>query len=599
MKRADVAIKDTWDLKIMYENEQQVNEDLQKIVELTAEFVKYRNLPLTLENFYQSLEAYFQIERLEDKILTYSRLKLDVKLSDSKNQKFKNMLATKITDNNLELSFYWPMVTEKTEFLESAHKSPLFAKYQYLIEGLIKEKQYILSEKEEKIMMNASKLRQAPSNIFSTLVDIDFKFEDVVLTDGTTKALTAGSYSSFLYNPDQAVRKDAFLKLVKPYEQFNQTLAQIYLSEINRDLFTIRSRGYESTRQAALSQNDVEEKIYDNLLEVINDNLEINHDYLKLRKAKLKLEQLHIYDVYVPLVDDESFEFSYEESQTIILEALKPLGEEYLMVVKKAFQERWIDVYETEDKRSGAYSGGCFDSPPYILMNYTNTINDLFTLIHELGHSVHSYYARKANEYHASDYRIFVAEIASTVNEILLTKYLLKTLKEPAQINFVLNYYLEQFRTTVLRQTMFAEFEYQTHFSIEQNKMLSAEDLNDLYLNLNKRYFGDAVEIDEQIKYEWSRIPHMYYNYYVYQYATSFCVAVDIAEKILEDETMIKKYLEMLKAGGRISPLSTVEIVGIDLRQKAPLENAMKEFRNILEQFAQGIEHDWNKKFNV
>ena len=388
----------------------------------------------------------------------------------------------------------------------------------------------------------------------------------------------------FLESADPRVRRDAFKAVYETYGKFRNTFSSTLSGNVKKDNFYARVRNYSSARAAALSDNNIPESVYDNLVSTINEHLPLLHRYVKLRKKVLGLDELHMYDLYTPLVKDVKMEISYEEAKDMILKGLAPLGEEYVGILKEGFENRWVDVHENKGKRSGAYSSGAYGTNPYVLMNWQNNINNLFTLAHEFGHSVHSYYTRKTQPYPYGNYSIFVAEVASTTNESLLNDYLLNTIEDEQKRIYLLNHYLEGFRGTVFRQTMFAEFEHLIHQKAQNNEALTAESLTNDYYELNKKYYGtEDIIVDEEIGLEWSRIPHFYYNYYVYQYATGFSAAAALSKGILtEGDPAVERYIGFLKAGSSDYPIEVLKKAGVDMTSKKPVEDALKVFEEKL-----------------
>lgn len=582
--------KYNWDLSSLYSDQELIFQDIDLAEKLAHEFTaKYKNIELTKEHLKLSLDDYFTITRTLDKPMTYAHHKLDESTSNQDSIRLEASVKTKVLEIYSSLSFYMPMLTSQIELINHSITDNDFRLYKQVLTEISNSGKYTLDERSEKLLADASESLSQPSKIYEVLTNADLKFSDVEDSSGSSRPMSHGLYGAYLMDNDRTLRANAFKEMLGKFSSINLTLATTYTGQITKDMYMVKSRGYESTRQRALFGNNIDEIIYDNLLNVVNENISVNHDYVAMRKKLLDFEEMHLYDMYVPLIASSNREYTYEQACELILAAFKPLGEEYIAIVKQAIDERWIDVYEQEGKRSGAYSGGCYDSKPFILLNYTNTLNDVYTLAHEIGHSIHSYLANNAQAYHNSRYVIFVAEIASTLNELLLTDYLYENASNDEQAASILNYKLEQYRTTVIRQTMFAEFEYQSKSKFEAGTKLASSDLNEMYYQLNKTYFGDAVILDQEIQYEWSRIPHFYYNYYVYQYATSFCYAVDIFSRIKADNSFSSKYLEFLAIGGSNDAISSLATIDIDARSKVPYEAAFADFKLTLDKFKQTI----------
>lgn len=582
--------KYNWDLSSLYNNEELIFLDIESAKKLAHDFnANYKNIQITDEHLKLSLDDYFKIARILDRPMTYAHHKLDESTLNQDSVRLEASVKTQVLEIYSELSFYMPKLVESVEVINGCIEKPEFANYKQVLLEISKSGKYTLDARSEKLLADASESLSQASKIYEVLTNADLKFDDIKDSNNELKPMSHGLYSAYLMGIDRVLRANAFKEMLGKFASLNNTLATTYSGQITKDMFSVKSRGYLSTRQRALFSNNIDEVIYDNLVDVVNDNIATNHEYIKMRKQMLGFADLHLYDMYVPLINDVKNEYPFEQGCELIINALAPLGTEYVALVKKAIDERWIDVYEREGKRSGAYSGGCYDSKPFILLNYTNTLNDVYTLAHEVGHSIHSYLANHKQEYQNSRYVIFIAEIASTLNELLLTEYLYNTATDDNMRASILNYKLEQYRTTVIRQTMFAEFEYASKHKFETGTKLAASDLNQMYYELNQTYFGNDIVIDEEIQYEWSRIPHFYYNYYVYQYATSFCYSVDIFKRIKADSSFSNKYLEFLSIGGNDDAISSLATIDIDARSKEPYQAAFDDFKDTLEKFKQTI----------
>lgn len=575
-----------WNLSSMYDNVELIFTDIEKANQLAQDFAsKYETIEITKEHLKLSLDDYFTITRLLDKPYTYAHHKLDENTTVDESVRLEAEVKTKVLEIYSKLSFYMPKLVGSEAIIINALDNNDYPEYTQVLTEIKTNGKYTLDSTSEKLLSDASESLSQASKIYEVLTNADLKFDDILDSEGSSRPMSHGLYSSYLMGTDRVLRENAFKEMLGQFSKLNNTLTATYTGQITKDIFSVKSRGYESTRQRALVGNNIDEVIYDNLLDIVNENISINHEYIKARKELLGLDELHLYDMYAPLVADSNKEYSYEQAKELIREAFKPLGSEYLSIVQRAFDESWIDVDERVGKRSGAYSGGCYDSYPFILLNYTYTLNDVYTLAHEVGHSIHTYLANNKQAYHNSSYVIFVAEIASTLNELLLTDYLLEVAESDSERAAILNYKLEQYRTTVIRQAMFADFEYTSKSKFENGKKLASSDLNSMYLDLNHRYFGESVVIDEEIQYEWSRIPHFYYNYYVYQYATSFCYSVDIFRRIKEDNSFATKFLEFLSIGGSMGAIESLATIDINARSKEPYQAAFDDFKETLEQF--------------
>lgn len=586
MKRVEQKVQNTWDLTKIYLTEQDLKKDITK-AKIIVEKLELEKGTLfeSINKFEQNINKIFEYEYLIEKAYTYAHHLLDQDIQNITSQKLLNYVEGQYLQNSQKLDFLVPEFMQNEQEISIYLQADKFIKYRKYFNNLFRFNKYTLSSKEERILALSANLTSLPYKAYTSLTDSEFEYENIKVGEATYP-LTAGSYNVYLTNENKEIREQAFNNLYEPYKKHNNTLAILLNGQIHSTLFNTKARNYETNIQSALFSTAINQEVYQNLITVINENININHEYVALRKEILQTKELHMYDLYVPLLSEYDQEITYKQAQETILSALQPLGEDYLSTLQEAFSNRWIDLYENEGKRSGAYSGGAYQTMPYILMNYTNKINDLYTLIHELGHSLHTNYSNQEQDFFNAHYKIFIAEVASTVNELLLTKYLLKTSDSQAEKAYILNYLLEQFRTTVIRQTMFAEFEKDIHQTVEQNDAITSEELNDKYYELNKTYFGENIVIDENIKYEWSRIPHFYYNFYVYQYATSFCAAIQIANRIFaKDQEFTNKYIEFLKLGNSVYPLDALKTLGIDLSQKAVIKEAMIEYQKTLKEF--------------
>ena len=484
-------------------------------------------------------------------------------------------------------SFFTPELLEApSEKIEKfIDEEPGLKQYRFLLESTLREKEHILSAAEENILAQMSEITGATSDVFKMLNNADLTFGEVKDEDGDSVPLTHGNYITFMESHDRNLRKAAFTNMYEAYKKLINTLAVNYNYNTKTDVVSARIRKYGSSLEAALSGGNIPLEVYHNLIAQVRENLPAVHKYMELRKKALGVEKLQMYDVYVPLVKLPKKKISFDQAVEMMAEGLAPLGEEYIAQVRKGIKAGWIDVYENQGKTSGAYSFGSYDSMPYILLNYTDSLKDVFTIVHEMGHSMHSYYTRKTQPFTYGDHSIFTAEVASTVNESLLIKHLLTTEKDEEMRKYLLNYYIEEFRTTLFRQTMFAEFELKAHEEIENGGVLTAEWLNETYGKLNSDYFGPAMEKDDYIQYEWSRIPHFYRGFYVYQYATGYSAATAISAKILKEGDKARdNYIEFLKSGSSNYPVELLKIAGVDMASPEPVRMAMETFKNLVDE---------------
>lgn len=585
MKRNEQEIQNTWNLEKMYD-ESNIDKDILLLKKDVEELVKYKNIDFNENNIVNILKEYFAFMIKIENIYVYFSHLQDVDFSNNENIAKFNRVKAEYNEMDVALSFIIPKISScSNEVLNKILENNEVKEYHKTIRNIIVNKKRYLSEKEEKIISSYGYSSGVAYQVFSSFTNSDLKFPDVV-DNGEIKVLTEGTYSNFIRENNREVRKQAFTNLFTTYSNFNQTLATTLINKLKESYVTMKIREYDTTLQQSLEPKQIDEKIYYNLIETIEKNIHVNYEYINLRKKELGYSELHLYDMYVSMVSDVDKKYSFDQAKSLILNAFSSFDDEYLKVLKQAFDNRWIDIYENEGKRTGAYSGGSYLSDSYILMNYHDELNDVFTLAHELGHSMHSHFANENNPYQNANYKIFIAEIASTVNELLLINHLLKKESDSSMRKYLYNYLLEQFRTTMIRQSMFARFELEIYKLVEENKPISAAVLNDLYYEINKKYFGENVELDELIKYEYLRIPHFYYDYYVYQYATSFSVSLNIVKRIInKEENIVKKYLDFLKLGDSLFPLEALKVIDIDLNDSTIFEQAMLEYQDIIKKY--------------
>ena len=585
--RASIEDKFKWDIDNMYKTPESIKEDIKKIDMFISELKSYKGkLADSKENLYKVLSDSENASRILQNLYVYTHMKQHEDTRKNENQANATKTEMLSTELAMATSYMVPEIIAMDENkLQEYLKDDKLSFYKKYIDEILREKPHTLTEKEEEILAAASDLSGVAENVYEMFSFADLKFPEIKGEDGENIRITHGNYSSLLKSKDARVRKDAFEAVYSTYDEYKNTFASTLYGGIKSEIFYAKMRNYKSAIESSLFQDDISVDVYNNLIDAVDESLDALNKYIDIRKKYLNLEKMHMYDLYVPITSNFDMKITYEQAQEIILKALKPLGEEYLSIVKRAFSERWIDVYENEGKQGGAYSWGSYDSSPYILMSYKDDLNSLFTLIHELGHSMHSYYSRTNQEYLYSSYKIFVAEVASTLNELLLVHYLLENSTSKDEKIYLLNYYLEQFRTTVYRQTMFAEFEKITHERVEAKEPLTAKEFTDIYYKLNEKYYGKSCVVDEQIGLEWARIPHFYSNFYVYKYATGFSAASALSEKILnEGESAVEKYLNFLKSGGSEYPLNQLRAAGIDMEKKESIEKALGVFKELVEE---------------
>ena len=587
MERSTIENKFKWTIDEMYPNEESIEKDIQKVKELIEEVKKYKGiLADSEENLFKALNISEETSRILQNLYVYTHMKSHEDTRINKNQGNATKTDMLSTELSMATSYMVPeIIAMDSEKLENYLKTEKLSHYKKYVDDILRLKPHTLNEREEELLAAVADLSGVPENVYDKLSFADLQFPEIEDENGEKVRVTHSNFSLFLKSKDARVRKDAFEAMYGVYGQYKNTFASTLYGGIKSEIFYAKTRKYESALQGSLFQDNVSVNVYNNLIDAVHENLDTLNDYIDLKKKFLGLDKINMYDLYVPLTENFDMEISYEKAQEIILEALKPLGEEYLENVKKAFAEGWIDVYGNEGKQGGAYSWGSYDSKSYILMSYKDDLNSLFTLIHEMGHSMHSFYSKNNQPYLYSGYKIFVAEVASTLNELLLINYLLKNAESKEERVYLLNYYLEQFRTTVYRQTMFAEFEKICHGKVEEGEPLTAEDFNNIYYDLNKKYYGESCEVNEEIALEWARIPHFYSNFYVYKYATGFSAASALSKQILEEgESAVSRYKEFLKSGGSEFPLDQLRKAGIDMEKKESVDEALHVFKDLVKQ---------------
>ena len=591
-KREELPENLTWDLTKIFSSDQEFDE---KYLELSEELKQSEKHKGTLDQgasqFLNAIEFVLRVYRQTEVIYVYAHLKNDQDTGNTDYQALYARASSLFSKVSEAVSWFEPEILQLSDdqIWQYFKEEPKLEVYRHYIQQIVDNRAHVLSAEQESLLAGAGEIFDASSDTFAVLNNADLVFPTIEGENSEIVQLSHGVYGQLLESTDRRVREAAFKGLYSVYEQFRNTFASTLGTHIKGHNFKAKVRNYSSAREASLSNNHIPESVYDTLVDVVNKHLPLLHRYMELRKRLLEVEKLHMYDLYTPVLGEAPITFTYEEAKEKALEALKPMGEEYMAIVEKAFSERWIDVVENKGKRSGAYSSGSYDTNPYILLNWHDTLDQLFTLVHEMGHSVHSYFTRSNQPYVYGDYSIFLAEIASTTNENILTEYLLETEKDPRVRAYVLNHYLDGFKGTVFRQTQFAEFEHFMHTEDEKGVPLTSEYLSDSYGKLNAKYYGPAVEEDPEIKFEWSRIPHFYYNYYVFQYSTGFSAASALAKKILNQEPeALENYLAYLKAGNSDYPVEVMKKAGVDMTQAAYIEDAMSMFEqrlNELEEF--------------
>jgi len=593
LTRDQVNVEDTWNLKDMYSSDSDWEEDIKVILGKTEELVKFEGRVCeSADTLLQVLElSAFISEKLEFAYNYAARLFDEDQgntLHQSMNQKIFSIMAKISSD----VSFIDPeiLACDESKLEEFYNKEPKLDLYKKQIKEVQRLKAHTLSAEMEKVVAMTAEMSNTASEVYEAFTNVDMKFPTIKDEDGEEVELTHGRLVPFLMSANRRVREDAFKAYYDTMKDYINTLASSYSGEVKQRVFHSRVRGYSSNLEAAVDANNVSPEVYENLVKTVNANLDKLHAYVSLRKKCLGVDELHMYDIYTPMISDVAKKVTYKEAQETICKALAVLGDDYVELLKEGFANRWIDVYENKGKQGGAYSATAYGCHPYMLLNYNDTFDDMFTTAHEMGHSMHSHYSNSAQPYIYSNYKIFVAEVASTCNEILLLEYLLKNCTDKKERAYLLNHYLDSFKGTVYRQTQFAEFEKITNEMVENGDSLNAENLSTIYKDINERYYGPDMISDPEIAYEWARIPHFYYNFYVYQYATSFCAAVAIAEMILtEGEPAVARYKKFLSSGCTDAPVELLKIAGVDLTTPAPIEAALAKMGEIVKELEELI----------
>lgn len=586
-KREEVPSHLKWKLEDIFPNDQSWEEAFNKVGELSNHIKEFSGrLHQSPEILADCLKVYEELELTNERVYVYARMRRD----ENNNNPIYQGLTDRASSLNIQAmsatSFLTPEILSlPDETLDSFMKHPALLPYEFYLSEIRRQKEHILSAAEEKIIAQAGELGQAPMTIFGMLNNADISFPFIKDEQGNEVQLTHGRYIQFMESQDRRVRKDAFNAMYSTYTKQKNTLAAILNASVKKDVFYSRVRRYPSALASSLDNNNIPVDVYTNLIQAVRDQLPSMHRYVALRKKLLGVDELHMYDLYTPMVQDVNFKVEYEEAKEVVRKGLAVLGEDYQKVLERSYEEGWIDVVENEGKTNGAYSWGAYGTHPYVLLNYQNNVNNLFTLAHEMGHAMHSYYSDLNQPYLYAQYKIFVAEVASTVNESLVMDYMLKTTTDPKKRMYLVNYYLEQFRGTIYRQTMFAEFEKIIHEKVEKGEPLTADILCEIYKDLNVDYYGPDMVIDDDIKMEWARIPHFYTSFYVYQYATGFSAATALSQQMLnEGKPAVDRYLNFLKSGGSDYPISLLQKAGVDMMTPEPVTAALQVFAKLLDE---------------
>ncbi|WP_068470322.1 oligoendopeptidase F [Candidatus Protochlamydia phocaeensis] len=595
--REEVPVEDRWNVEALYPNQEEWEKAFQSFASQAQQPLKWPALQAFQGTLHESpekvklaLELMMSIDRELSKLYTYAHLRHDEDIANPVFKKSYEQILALAHAFAQETAWFQPEILKlPDETLESYLASPYLTAYRFYLERIIRVKKHTLSPENEKLLALAGQALQTSYKTFSSLNDADFKFGSVLNSEGEEKPLSHATYSLYIRDQDRQLRKNAFENYHKHYSDFENTLCELLTGQVQNHIFQARARHYSSCLEAALFPKNINTAVYHALIQAVNEQISVLHRYMQLRKRILKLDELHLYDVYVPLTSAIDIRLPYQEAEDLVIESVVPLGEEYQSFLRQGLKDhRWVDRYENRNKRSGAYSSGCYDSMPYILMNYKDLLRDVFTLAHEAGHSMHSLYSRRSQPYHYSDYPIFLAEVASTFNEDLLIRLLMQKCTDPIEKIFLLNQKIEDIRGTLFRQTMFAEFELFVHQQSEENVPLTPQFLKQAYRELNRKYFGPSVVIDQEIDIEWARIPHFYYNFYVFQYATGISAALALSEKVVSGKEEDRDaYLNFLKGGSSQYPIDMLKKAGIDMESPEPVKSAIRKFDELLGELEQ------------
>jgi oligoendopeptidase F len=587
-KRSEIAAESKWNLELMYESIDAWEQDFKKVEELYPKLAAYQGrLGESSETLLEALRLQDELESKFEDVYTFANMRYHEDTADAKFQGLSDRASVLANHAFGATSFMRPEILSLSQeqldqFLTENEDLRL---YKIALEQLMREKEHILSPAEEELLARMGDLAQSSGTVFSMLTNADLKFDTVEDSEGNPHEVSEGRYGVLMQSKDRVLRERAFKRLLGTYGDYRNTLSATYSSNVKKGVFYAQARKYNSVLEMSLHPDNVPVDVYDNLIKTVRENFDTMHRYVDLRKKVLGVDELHYYDLFTSIVDDVEVPMTYEKGKQMALESLAPLGEEYVQTLQRSFDERWIDVYPNVGKRGGAYSWGTYTSHPYMLLNYTERLDDVFTLVHELGHAMHSYFTRKSQPYPYGNYTIFVAEVASTLNENLLLEKLLNDTTDKKQRMYLLNHSLDSFRSTMYRQTMFAEFEKAAHSMAEAGEPLTADSLNQVYHKLNADYYGPSLVIDEELDNEWSRIPHFYNAFYVYKYATGFAAATTLARQIIEEgQPAIDRYLEFLRSGSTKDPIDLLKGAGVDMSSPQPIHDALQVFKERLDE---------------
>ena len=596
-EEADARYK--WAIEDLYKEDEDWKRDYELLKSRIPELTKFRGrLGESAEVLLSMQKLSDELNQLLEKIYVYANQRLHENTDNSTYQNMASQAQGLLVELSESLSFVEPELMELPDgiietFLDENEELLVYRQY---FENIIRQKKHVLPTEQEQLLAAMGEVAESPKDIFSMFNNADIRFPEITGEDGHPVQVTHGRYMSLMQSRNRQVRKDAFEAMYGVYGDWRNTLAAMYRANVKQEAFLAKAHKYTSDLEAALDGSHIPVKVYEQLIEAVHESMPLMYRYMKLRKKLLGVEELHMYDLYVPVIEQDHSEIPFEQAKKTVLEGLAPMGEEYLHLLREGFDHGWIDVYENQGKRTGAYSWGAYGTHPYVLLNYQGTLHDVFTLAHEMGHALHSWYSDEHQPYIYAGYRIFVAEVASTCNEALLIHYLMEQSKKAGdqkKTMYLMNYFLEQFRTTLFRQTMFAEFEKITHGLQEQGETLTADRLCEIYYDLNKLYFGEEICVDQEIAMEWARIPHFYTPFYVYQYATGFSAAIALSKQILEQGApAVEQYKKFLKGGSSMYPLELLKMAGVDMEQKAPVQDALAVFAQYLDEMERLADHD-------
>ena len=596
-EEADARYK--WAIEDLYKDDEDWKRDYELLKSRIPELTKFRGrLGESAEVLLSMQKLSDELNQLLEKVYVYANQRLHENTDNSTYQNLASQAQGLLVELSESLSFVEPELMELPDgiietFLDENEELLVYRQY---FENIIRQKKHVLPTEQEQLLAAMGEVAESPKDIFSMFNNADIRFPEITGEDGHPVQVTHGRYMSLMQSRNRQVRKDAFEAMYGVYGDWRNTLAAMYRANVKQEAFLAKAHKYTSDLEAALDGSHIPVKVYDQLIEAVHESMPLMYRYMKLRKKLLGVEELHMYDLYVPVIEQDHSEIPFEQAKKTVLEGLAPMGEEYLHLLREGFDHGWIDVYENQGKRTGAYSWGAYGTHPYVLLNYQGTLHDVFTLAHEMGHALHSWYSDEHQPYIYAGYRIFVAEVASTCNEALLIHYLMEQSKKAGdqkKTMYLINYFLEQFRTTLFRQTMFAEFEKITHGLQEQGETLTADRLCEIYYDLNKLYFGEEICVDQEIAMEWARIPHFYTPFYVYQYATGFSAAIALSKQILEQGApAVEQYKKFLKGGSSMYPLELLKMAGVDMEQKAPVQDALAVFAQYLDEMERLADHD-------